>query len=93
MPRWRSVNWMRLQLFPDFPVLDFDGGLSATVHEEEQDGRAYRPGSEGLLDKDTADIDPHEEVEVGQDGHEKEGAAKHAVEPSPAFWTQIFLLK
>ena len=87
------VNGMRLQLFPDLPVLGLDGGLRAAVHEEQQHGRSDRPRAERLPDEDVADGRAHEEVEVGQDGHQEERTAEKAVEATTAFRAQILLLK
>jgi hypothetical protein len=46
-----------------------------------------------MPNKDVSDLGAHEEVEVGQDGHQEERATQGTIEATTALRTQIFLLK
>jgi hypothetical protein len=81
------------QLSSDLPIFYFHRSLSTTVHEEEEEGCPDRPSSSCPLDKDVSDVSSHEEVEVGQDGHQEEGTAKKTVESTTVLRIQIRLLE
>jgi hypothetical protein len=88
-----SLRGSGQELSPDFPVLDFDGSLGAAVHEEHVDRGLGGPRRGHLLDKEVSDGRAHEEVEVGKDGHEKEGAAEETVQTADALRAEKGLLK